>query len=109
MMPRRRTRTYQPILTEEQLDSEDYWLNFLRSKGLYSKTMVGLIVKPEISEAESTVARDPMFAKFLHYASKYGAPANYSQFRKLPPQERLYYLKAYEEWLKNIRRKGIKV
>lgn len=63
----------------------------------------------ETVKGEAKAARDPMFSKFLYHASKYGAPASYSQFQKLSAQEKLYYLKAYEEWLKNIKKKGIKV
>jgi len=82
---------------------EDYWAMFLLAQGFPP-------IKPEseeISPEERKAVVDPMFQKFLYYASQYGAPGSISEFRKLPPDQKAYYLRAYRQWLKIIKKRGL--
>ncbi len=103
-MPRRRN----PQTPPPRPPTEDYWTQFLKAFNLIG------IVEPQLTQpppvaGELKTLRDPMFQKFLYYASQYGAPGNISSFQKLPANEKLYYLKAYQVWTENIKKKKIKV
>jgi hypothetical protein len=109
---RGRRRTV-PASSDSPSPSGDYWKEFLKAKGFIglsgasSEAETGSPSPP--APGEGKVLFDPMFSKFLYYASQYGAPGSVAEFRKLPVKDKVYYLKAYEEWLKNIRLKRIKV
>jgi len=87
------------------IPTKDYWQDFLMVHNIIGD------ISEEITSEETQieVPPDPEFIKFLQVASRWGAPGTVAQFKKLPAADKAYYLKAYQIWLQNIKKKGIKI
>jgi uncharacterized protein YdeI (YjbR/CyaY-like superfamily) len=51
-------------------------------------------------EGEVEIPFDPQFLEFLQVASAYGAPKSMEEFQKLNKEDQLFYLGAFQEYLK---------
>ncbi len=89
---------------------EDWWVSFLKNRGYMSESAT-LQTTATPSPEEARVLNDPLFAKFLELLSRdWGqGPGAISNFLKLPQDEKLLYLGAFQNWKESIRKKGIKV
>ena len=101
-MSRRKKKTPDP----EQL-TPDYWVKFLEMQNLSGFITEETLVKSVATDI--TLPKDPIFIEFLKVASRYGAPKNMEEFKKLDETNRKYYLRAYQIYLqekKKMTKKG---
>jgi hypothetical protein len=98
----RRGRRTVPASSDSPSPSGDYWKEFLKAKGFRGMIPTEQLVVP-LSEEERRV--DQGFLNFLRIASEYGAPKNMEEFMRLPLEERQYYLRAYEIFLREQRKR----
>lgn len=76
----------------------DYWVKFLEMQNLSGFiTEEATLVKSVATDM--TMPKDPIFMEFLKVASRYGAPKNMEEFKKLDENTRKYYLRAYQIYL----------
>ena len=80
--------------------STTYWEEFLTSQGLPLGEEEPIVTSPSTPEFTGPVPKDPEFVEFLKIASRYGAPKNMTEFRKLDIEKKKYYLRAYTYYLK---------
>ena len=104
--PKRRTQ--KPMASPTPLQPDDaYWERFIQHRFGNLKTTVAT---PPTKE-EAKVLSDPLFPKFLELLSAdWGqGPGSINNFLKLPQDEKLFYLGAFQIWKENIQKKGIKI
>jgi hypothetical protein len=90
----------------------DYWGDVLVKLGYRLPYLQGGTVPVQTpSKEEARVLSDPLFQKFLELLNAdWGqGPGSVSSFMKLPEDERLIYLAAFQNWKENLQKKGIKV
>jgi hypothetical protein len=89
----------------------DPWQAFLEALHLVG----GITVESEAPSSqvpgEAKVLSDPLFPKFLELlSSDWGqGPGSISNFQKLPQDEKLFYLGAFQIWKENLKKKNIRV
>jgi hypothetical protein len=105
-MPRRKQEV-QPVTATDS----DPWQAFLEALHLVGGISVTSEALSSQVPGEAKVLSDPLFPKFLELlSSDWGqGPGSITNFQRLPQDEKLFYLGAFQIWKENIRKKGIKV
>jgi len=106
-MPRKK----QDISTPITIPEPDPWQAYLEAIHLTGGIALQAETPTTQVPGEAKVLSDPLFSKFLELlSSDWGqGPGSLSNFQKLPQDEKLFYLGAFQIWKENLKKKGIKV